>query len=287
MKVKIKGLVFVGFAAAILSANAMADDTNTVTSKAYTEATYQHKSDRVVDWANKTAEEKTAALASDALYPSMKTLDAEMDALTTAITNTNNAAQVKSTANYQLGGEGGSWKSVEAGTYVAAPVQGTTANDAKIDIKADKIADTVAKIDLGGAPLTTAGAVEGYVNVRSVKVNGTALTPNTNKEVDVTVIEGTADGTVKVNGTDVAVHNAEVTTDKAAAIVTDSTSLDYNSNSTDKYASTKAVYDYVQAQTNGNTIPQQDATICDATHPCALINENGTLSWKRLAQAGD
>lgn len=45
MKVKIKGLVFVGFAAAILSANAMAaNEANTVTSKAYTEATYQHKS---------------------------------------------------------------------------------------------------------------------------------------------------------------------------------------------------------------------------------------------------
>lgn len=48
MKFKVKGLVFVGFAAAILSANAMAapaatTDANTVTSKAFTEATYQKK----------------------------------------------------------------------------------------------------------------------------------------------------------------------------------------------------------------------------------------------------
>ena len=43
MKVKIKGLVFVGFAAAILSANAMATDENVVTSKSFTEATYHKK----------------------------------------------------------------------------------------------------------------------------------------------------------------------------------------------------------------------------------------------------
>lgn len=42
MKVKIKGLVFVGFAAAILSANAMAVD-NTVTSKEYVDTHFQEK----------------------------------------------------------------------------------------------------------------------------------------------------------------------------------------------------------------------------------------------------
>ena len=44
MKVNIKGLVFTGFAAAILSANAMAAGENVVTSKSFTEHTYQHKS---------------------------------------------------------------------------------------------------------------------------------------------------------------------------------------------------------------------------------------------------
>lgn len=45
MKLNVKGLVFVGFAAAILSANAMAatGDEKIVTSKAFTEATYQAK----------------------------------------------------------------------------------------------------------------------------------------------------------------------------------------------------------------------------------------------------
>ncbi len=49
-----------------------------------------------------------------------------------------------------------------------------------------------------------AGAEVNVVEV--VKVNGTALEPNGNKEVDLTVVEGTNNGTVKVNGTDVAVH---------------------------------------------------------------------------------
>lgn len=43
MKVNIKGLVFVGFAAAILSGAAKADDKQIVTSKSYTDATYQTK----------------------------------------------------------------------------------------------------------------------------------------------------------------------------------------------------------------------------------------------------
>ena len=43
MKVKVKGLVFVGFAAMIFAANAMAANENTVTSKSFTEATYQKK----------------------------------------------------------------------------------------------------------------------------------------------------------------------------------------------------------------------------------------------------
>ena len=41
--------------------------------------------------------------------------------------------------------------------------------------------------------------------IETVKVNGTALTV-TDKAVDILVAEGTANGTVKVNGTDIAVH---------------------------------------------------------------------------------
>ena len=42
--------------------------------------------------------------------------------------------------------------------------------------------------------------------VETVKVNGSALTPDANKAVNVTVAEGATNGTVAVNGSDVAVH---------------------------------------------------------------------------------
>lgn len=43
-------------------------------------------------------------------------------------------------------------------------------------------------------------------SVQSVKVNGTALTEDANGDVNVTIAEGATNGTVAVNGTDVAVH---------------------------------------------------------------------------------
>ena len=41
--------------------------------------------------------------------------------------------------------------------------------------------------------------------VEVVKVNGTALTPNSNKEVNITVAQGSANGTLAINGSDVSV----------------------------------------------------------------------------------
>ncbi|MBO7052821.1 MAG: hypothetical protein J6W27_00065 [Alphaproteobacteria bacterium] len=70
--------------------------------------------------------------------------------------------------------------------------------------------------------MATAGYVKGAYNaaikainkvattadsaVKGVKVNGSELTPDANGKVNVTVAEGATDGTVAVNGTDVAVH---------------------------------------------------------------------------------
>ena len=42
--------------------------------------------------------------------------------------------------------------------------------------------------------------------VETVKVNGTALTPNSNKEVNIAIAEGSTAGTVSVAGADIAVH---------------------------------------------------------------------------------
>ena len=72
---------------------------------------------------------------------------------------------------------------------------------------------TIAGVDLQDSitktELLTALNVEDGAEVNdiaSVKVNGTALTPDANKAVNVTVAEGSTNGTVAVNGTDVAVH---------------------------------------------------------------------------------
>lgn len=72
---------------------------------------------------------------------------------------------------------------------------------------------TIAGVDLEDnitkTELLTALNVEDGAEVNiieSVKVNGSALTPDANRAVNVTVAEGATNGTVAVNGTDVAVH---------------------------------------------------------------------------------
>ena len=64
--------------------------------------------------------------------------------------------------------------------------------------------DNITKTEL----LTALNVADGaQVNVlESVKVNGSALSIDANKAVDVTVVEGSTNGTVAVNGSDVAVH---------------------------------------------------------------------------------
>jgi len=318
MKVKIKGLVFVGFAAAILSANAMAaNEAQTVTSKAYTEATYQHKStaasiggengewtplvqsvpdqtsdanastalstNAVVDALNdltaglevngnlkaeKYVEIKDITdpeghvtghkivLNDDEITSTGDTLDTASDNLVTenviaaAVNATNNAKQAKSTADYQLGGSQGSWKTVEAGTYVAAPVEGTDATKAKIDIDKMMIVGSKSAVESGTNQLTTATGVKQYAQKFSETANQVSDGAGGWKSLNstVTVTNGTA--TEGSNG-----------------------------------ATTQAIVDYVQSQTGGAVIPAQDPTKCTATTPCALVNEAGNLNWRTMATA--
>lgn len=64
--------------------------------------------------------------------------------------------------------------------------------------------DNITKTEL----LTALNVADGAeVNtIESVKVNGSALTPDANDAVNITVAEGATNGTVAVNGSDVAVH---------------------------------------------------------------------------------
>lgn len=66
----------------------------------------------------------------------------------------------------------------------------------KIDTLEDKVDNIVSE---GGQPNV----------IETVKVNGTALTPDAQKAVNVTVAQGSANGTLSVNGTDVAVKGLD------------------------------------------------------------------------------
>ena len=90
---------------------------------------------------------------------------------------------------------------------------GTTWSEVGDEAEFVKKTTTIAGVDLQdnitASELRTAlNVADGaQVNVvETVKVNGSALTPDANKAVNVTVAEGATNGTVAVNGTDVAVH---------------------------------------------------------------------------------
>jgi len=90
---------------------------------------------------------------------------------------------------------------------------GTTWSEVGDEAEFVKKTTTIAGVDLQdnitASELRTAlNVADGaQVNtIETVKVNGSALTPDVNKAVNVTVAEGATNGTVAVNGTDVAVH---------------------------------------------------------------------------------
>ena len=89
MKVKVKGLVFVGFAAAVFAQSAFATITpNTaekkiVTSKYYVDSTFQEEEDKVAT--TPTGNDAAEIWASSVKYPSMAVLKAKFDALTPAV----------------------------------------------------------------------------------------------------------------------------------------------------------------------------------------------------------
>ena len=115
----------------------------------------------------------------------------------------------------------------------------------------------------------TLGALEGRMDamdlgdhnvIETVKVNGTALTPDSDKAVDVTVAEGSTNGTIAVNGSDVAVHglgsaaySAATDFDAAGTAATEAAAASAAAvTSANSYTDAK-VADYVSAAT-GDTL---------------------------------
>ena len=104
------------------------------------------------------------------------------------------------------------------------------------------------------------------------------------------VTEGATNGTIAVDGTDVAVHGlgsaayTASTAYEAAGTVKNGT-LTLTGSTTNTSTSFGANADSNASFTIRDlpTDPTGEGLTCDGTHPCALVNENGTLSWKRMA----
>ena len=119
MKVKVKGLVFVGFAAMIFAANAMAAD-NTVTSKEYVDTKFQTKANIQESF---TDQNRT----STTLYPSMAAVNAEL----TATGNSIGDGQI----DIQLNG-------TSKGTFTVNQAGPTTVNVNGVEVTSNKVDST-------------------------------------------------------------------------------------------------------------------------------------------------
>lgn len=373
MKFKVKGLVFVGFAAAILSANAMAAGDNTVTSKSYVDNKFQVKSSGISlggeegSWvaldntinattASSAAAPTTAAVKSyvdnqvqtaGGNYQSKSTVAQQVSdgqggwqnltkdttvtedspnpvtsgavyaAIAAQHTTDTGDFQPQATDNLQLGGANGTWADLgtgfASGTYTTKSVDDATGI---VTIEANATTDgTLPAAD--ATKLPTAGAVKTYVDNKATSAASNILA-STQDDTDTghaltnaattTALAGkqalqsgdtyqvskngswtAANGAVADSGTHITttneadgsvIINVSDTTNVGSGITSTSTSLTEG----------KAVYEYVNTVNNGQAFPAQptaEGETCDANHPCALVNDNGTISWKRIAQAGD
>lgn len=182
MKVNVKGLVFVGFAAAIIAGAAKADDKQIVTSKAFTDATYQAKSTvngvgteggswKVLD----TTIPSGSNSANNDTAPTTAAVKAYVDTVATTAGN----AQVKSTADFQLGGANGAWNTVTDGsnyTKVNSVTTGEGANavtTVNIDIDPTKVTSSDS-LQANSVKLVREQDAKGYADTKQPKVAGTS-----------------------------------------------------------------------------------------------------------------
>ncbi len=117
------------------------------------------------------------------------------------------------TAGYVKGAYNAAIKAINKVSETA----GNAANQDLTNLSATGKANVSAQgtVDTSGSTNYGTGTVGAAINaikttaddaVQNVKVNGTALSEDANGDVNVTIVEGATNGTVAVNGTDVAVH---------------------------------------------------------------------------------
>ena len=136
---------------------------------------------------------------------------------------------------------------------------------------------TIAGVDLQDnitkSELLTALNVEDGAEVNiieSVQVNGSALTPDANRAVNVTVAEGSTNGTVAVNGSDVAVHGL------GTAAYTASSAYDPAGTGASEAAAAVAALD---SSTDDNTVTDTADTSLDLLTSVTI--EDGIITEKK------
>lgn len=160
MKIKVKGLVFVGFAAAIMSAGAYADPDNTVTSKSYVDTKFQEKSESVsVGNASGTWTDLDTTIGNSASNNTAPTTAAVKSYVDTAIEGVTGGAsstyQSKSDSNYQIGGQNGTWADLGDGFVQGTNISIAEGQDGKLTIGAP----ASGTVTSGNTGLVSGGAV--------------------------------------------------------------------------------------------------------------------------------
>lgn len=329
MKIKVKGLVFVGFAAAILSANAaLAENENTVTSKSFTEARYQAKTaanqnGKVLQMASNTAGDigyisidSMVTENSDNLVTS-GAVQAAIEAVETGAGTSYQDRSVSAEAQYVADGNGG-WEALDKATSVTAndtkPVTAQAVYNALNDTTnghsnyqtysttAQQVSDgaggwealtttatptqnSTAPFSAGGAYALDAAKEDVSNKTQTVAASGST---SSNKYPSETAVRAaiTAVETAAASAYQAYSTTAQQVSDGDGgwtALTKDTTVTQNSANP----VTSGAVYDAIQNATGGNTIPEKNPAICDATGyaPCALVAESNGLHWYTIATA--
>lgn len=233
MKVNVKGLVFVGFAAAILSASAMAGDgdQNIVTSKAYTDATYQAK----LGGTNKAGIVKSSTTAGDVSYVDIADEKTDITGLTSNSTAAATGAlttagavkaaldDINTTATTEF--TGATAGADGAAGIVPAPVTGE--QNSYLAGGGDWVAPASGFTNVNGGTnaddnkLPTASAVKTYADS---KVGGTVVSTNTTQAPTGATIASALDDKVTKNTAITGATHTKITYD-AKGLVTAGTDL--------------------------------------------------------------
>jgi len=262
MKLNIKGLVFVGFAAAVFASAAnAAGEEKTVTSLKYTEATYEKSGNKVEAFtdANKT---------STTLYPS--------NAAVTAALAANGGAVNNSTITIKKNGTSVGTFTVNQATdgdvNIAVPTTVAELTDhADYEVVSNKT-QTIAA--------TGSTSNDKYPSETAVRAAITAVEA-ADDDTTYTFAEGSTDGAFQVTPEGGVAQSVPVHGLAAAAYKPVDTSITAGSTSTN-LPTTAAVAAYVDG-----LIPAAPTTgegACSAANPCALVSDGATVTWQRIQQ---